>query len=275
MKIVYFGSDVFLSCFEYLLKEHQILALYTYHNDEDYFTEYSITDEARRLGIPVFYESVTPEMVVKYFKEDGCELFFVAEYNRIIPIPEGLSEFWGMNVHSSLLPQGRSYYPIESAMERGLSATGVTIHKLAQKLDKGDIIMRRGLEIAPNTDSVDTYLKCAENALYMVKEIFGDFRRYWNSATAQSEKLPYWNRPDNSLMTLSHDMKIKDALEIFKKYNAMTQVRLGEKTYYVTDICGGGEKLYRDEIYLSPERVLYRAADGHLRLHILSGEETK
>ena len=47
MKVVYFGSDVFLSCFEYFVEKHQVLALYTYHNDEDYFTEYAI---ARRAG---------------------------------------------------------------------------------------------------------------------------------------------------------------------------------------------------------------------------------
>lgn len=109
----------------------------------------------------------------------------------------------------------------------------------------------------------------------MVREIFADFERYWSSASAQTEKLPYWKRPDESLMTLSHEMKTSEALEIFKKYNAMTQVKLGEKTYFVTDIGAGRERLYREEIYLSSERVLYRAADGHLRLHILSGEEKK
>ncbi len=52
MKVVYFGSDVFLSCFEYFVEKHQVLALYTYHNDEDYFTEYAIVKRAGELGIP-------------------------------------------------------------------------------------------------------------------------------------------------------------------------------------------------------------------------------
>ena len=51
MKVVYFGSDVFLSCFEYFVEKHQVLALYTYHNDEDYFTEYAIVKRAEELGI--------------------------------------------------------------------------------------------------------------------------------------------------------------------------------------------------------------------------------
>ena len=58
MKVVYFGSDVFLSCFEYFVEKHQVLALYTYHNDEDYFTEYAIVKRAGELGIPVHYEAI-------------------------------------------------------------------------------------------------------------------------------------------------------------------------------------------------------------------------
>lgn len=275
MKIVYFGSDVFLPCFEYFLDSHEIAALYTYHNDEDYFTEYSIVKKAKSRGIPVYYESIDPERVKKYFREDRCELFFVAEYNRIIPIPEDLPEFKGMNVHSSLLPQGRSYYPIESAMERGLKETGVSIHKLAPKLDKGDIIAQRSFPVTPEKDSVDIYLECSRNALEMVKQIFGDFEKYWSEAKSQTERLPYWNRPNRELMRLSHGLTREEALAIFRKYNAMTEVKLGEKIYYVTGLSCGVGKLYSEEIFLSPDRVLYGAADGHLRLHILSGEETR
>ena len=104
MKVVYFGSDVFLSCFEYFVEKHQVLALYTYHNDEDYFTEYAIVRRAGELGIPVHYEAISPEEIRRYFTEEGCELFFIAEYDRILTLPEELPAFRGINTHSSLLP---------------------------------------------------------------------------------------------------------------------------------------------------------------------------
>ena len=104
MKVVYFGSDVFLSCFEYFVEKHQVLALYTYHNDEDYFTEYAIVKRAEELGIPVHYEAISPEEIRRYFTEEGCELFFIAEYDRILTLPEELPAFRGINTHSSLLP---------------------------------------------------------------------------------------------------------------------------------------------------------------------------
>ena len=147
MKVVYFGSDVFLSCFEYFVEKHQVLALYTYHNDEDYFTEYAIVKRAGELGIPVHYEAISPEEIRRYFTEEGCELFFIAEYDRILTLPEDFPAFRGINTHSSLLPQGRSYYPIEGAMERELSCTGVTMHKVAQRLDGGDVLAQHTIDI--------------------------------------------------------------------------------------------------------------------------------
>ena len=51
MDVIYFGTDVFLPCFEYFLKNHSIKALYTYHNDEDYFTEYEIVKSGEKYSL--------------------------------------------------------------------------------------------------------------------------------------------------------------------------------------------------------------------------------
>lgn len=268
MKVVYFGSDVFLTCFEYFLQEHQILALYTYHNEEDYFAEYSIVKKAKQMGIPVHYESISPERITRYFTEEGCELFFVAEYNRILTIPENLPQFRGINTHSSLLPQGRSYYPIEAAMERGLSRSGVTMHKLAPQLDHGEILAQRYVAITDEMDSVDVYLYCSAYAREMIEEIAAHMDEYWMSAMPQRERKPYWKRPDSSLLTLRHDMKREEALSVFRKYNSMTQVFLNGEWFYVTALACGTGPLQEDTRFLSPVRLLYRVKDGHLRLHI-------
>ena len=268
MKLVYFGSDVFLSCFEYFLREHQVLALYTYHNDEDYFTEYAIVQRARELGIPVLYESISPEEISRYFTEQGCELFFIAEYDRILTLPKGLPAFRGINIHSSLLPQGRSYYPIEAAMERSLTRGGVTLHKLAQQLDQGDILAQRAFEITDAMDSVDVYLRCAANAREMTEEVIGNLDACWAAAQPQREKLPYWRRPESELLTLRHDMSGREALAVFRRFNAMTQVELNGAWFYVTAITAGSAPLLADVRQLAPSRALYRVSDGHLRLHI-------
>lgn len=268
MKVVYFGSDVFLSCFEYFVQSHQILALYTYHNEEDYFTEFSIVNRAEQLHIPVYYQAITPEQICDYICKDGCDLFFVAEYNRILPIPEDLTEFRGLNIHSSHLPQGRSYYPIEAAMERNLPTTGVTIHKLIPKLDQGDILAQRRIAITADMDSIDIYLHCAAHAREMLEQLIPHFDQYWTSAQPQGSVCPYWKRPDARLLTLRHEMTRKQALELFGSYNAMTQVWIHETWYHVTALTAGVGPMDQQLRFLSPDRVLYQVRDGHLRLHI-------
>lgn len=267
MDIVYFGSDVFISCFEYLVKRHHIRALYTYHNDEDYITEFGIVRRAKELGIPIHYEAVTPEVTRQYFR-DGCSLYFVAEYDRIIEIPEDLTAFRGVNIHSSALPEGRSYYPIEAAMERGLTRTGVTMHELKPRLDSGAIMAHRIFDVTPEMDSVDVYLKCAAFAREMMEEVFRDFDGAWDRAIQQPERMPYWKRPAAEKMTLHHAMSRKEAAEVFRRYNSMTQVCLGGRWHYVSALLTGPSALLEPEWQLTQERWLYSVADGNLRLNV-------
>ena len=275
MKIVYFGSDVFLSCFEYIVRCHQVMALYTYHNDEDYFTEYAIVRRARELGIPVHYEAVTPEETEGYFR-DGCELYFSAEYDRFIDIPQDLPSFRGVNIHSSLLPQGRSYYPIEAAMEQALPRTGVSLHKLVSHLDSGDLLAQRQVEITDDMDSIDVYLRCAAHAAEMTREVLEDLDKAWREAAAQTERLPYWKRPAEEKLTLAHTMTRAQAEELFRRYNTLTQAELGGAWHFITALRSGPAPLGEEERRLGPDRWLYRVRDGHLRLSVIpKGKEER
>ncbi len=265
MDIVYFGSDVFLSCFEFLRERHRIIALYTYHNEEDFFTEYLITKRAEEYGIPIHYEAVTPDDTIRYFR-NGCGLYFVAEYDRIIEIPQELPEFRGTNIHSSVLPEGRSYYPIEAAMERGLNRTGVTLHKLKPRLDSGEVLAQRVFDITPDMDSVDVYLRCAGYAREMTQEVFRDFDAAWDAACTQQEKLPYWKRPPEEKLTLNSSSDRAGATDVFRRYNSMTQVMLGGRWYFVTALQAAPTILDEPERQLADDRWLFRVHDGHLRL---------
>lgn len=268
MKIVYFGTDVFLSCFRYFAECHEILALYTYHNDEDYFTEYRIVKEAKRLGIPVHYEDISEETTCRYFEEEGCRLFFVAEYNRILPVPKDLPAFKGINMHSSLLPEGRSYYPIEAAMERDLKVTGITMHEIASKLDGGAVLDSYKVEITPDIDSIDIYLRCAKGAEMMIRRMMENFEEEWNAARKQPEdrNYPYWKRPDKEKLTITHQMTLKEARDCFRRYNQMAQVEIGGREYYIRALDTGTAPVAEDVRAIKEDMVLYQVKDGHLRL---------
>ena len=170
-KIVYFGTDVFLPCFRYLAERVQILALYTYHNDEDYFTEYEIVREAKALEIPVVWGRIDEARARAFFGDEGCELFFSAEYGYIIPVPEDLPQFRGVNLHGALLPEGRGYFPVEVTLARHPAESGVTLHKIAPELDTGDIIDVERFALGPEMDSMDVCIRNRQEGLALTKRL--------------------------------------------------------------------------------------------------------
>ncbi|MBR4026143.1 MAG: hypothetical protein IKJ01_01110 [Lachnospiraceae bacterium] len=269
MNIVYFGTDVFLDTFCYIANTHNIIALYTYHNDEDYFTEYEIVKEAKKRNIPIYYEAISVAKIREYFLEQNCDLFFSAEYNRIIPILEDLLCYKGVNIHSSFLPIGRSYYPIECAMERNMTRTGVTIHKMVAELDVGAVLLQKEIEIMPYMDSVDIYLQCGMYARQMTEVLLSDFEQIWNHAIPQTEKCSYWKRTNREKLTITHEMTIKETYDIYRRYNHMTEVVIDEKRYYVSSIMTSRIPIFKQEWFLSQNRCLYQVKDGHLRLNLL------
>ena len=274
-KLVYFGTDVFFDCFLRLAEEAEILALYTYHNDEDYFTEYRIVKEAARRGIPVHYGRIPEARVRRYFQEEGCDFFFSAEYGYIIPVPEDLGIFRGVNVHSSYLPEGRGYYPIEGALERGLDATGVTMHSLAPVFDNGDILFQEPIALSSSVDSVDVYLKSAAAALKMTERLIADFDGCWARCTRQRALPPAWAKPPEAKRLLTHALTLDEAREIFRRYNKMTLVELGGERAFVTSLSAGSAPLSVPEIPVAGGHWLYRVSDGHLRLTTLVGKGKK
>ena len=69
------------------------------------------------------------------------DLIAVAAYGQILPVSIlGLPRYGCFNVHTSLLPRYRGAAPIQWAILNGDAETGVTIMKMDEGLDTGDII---------------------------------------------------------------------------------------------------------------------------------------
>lgn len=80
------------------------------------------------------------------------DLVVVVAYGRILP-PELLRvpQLGCINAHASLLPKLRGAAPIERAILEGMSETGVTIMRINDRLDAGDILMSRSVPIGKDT----------------------------------------------------------------------------------------------------------------------------
>ncbi|MFZ0287410.1 MAG: methionyl-tRNA formyltransferase [Terriglobales bacterium] len=82
------------------------------------------------------------------------DAIIVVGYGRIIPpwMLE-LPRLGNFNLHASLLPKYRGAAPIQWAIARGESVTGVTTMRIDSGLDTGDILLQKELPINPEDTS--------------------------------------------------------------------------------------------------------------------------
>ncbi len=113
---------------------------------------------ALELGLPV----IQPE-AIKQNEEFRSQLaaihpdvIIVVGYGRIVPQwMIDLPRFGNINLHASLLPKYRGAAPIQWAIARGESITGVTTMCIDAGLDTGDILLQKEVSIAPD-DTAET-----------------------------------------------------------------------------------------------------------------------
>jgi methionyl-tRNA formyltransferase len=110
---------------------------------------------AREHGVPVLQpEKVRDGRLAAELSALHPDVLVVAAYGRILgkDLLE-LAPHGAINVHASLLPKYRGAAPIQWAIARGESETGVTIMQMDAGLDTGDILLQRVLAINPDDTS--------------------------------------------------------------------------------------------------------------------------
>jgi methionyl-tRNA formyltransferase len=114
-------------------------------------TKSAVHQCADSLGIDVFTPlSLKQPDQLDILKRLNPDIIVVAAYGLMLP-REVLSipRLGCINVHASLLPRWRGASPIQQAIMAGDKATGVTIMKMSEELDAGDIIMQKSTTITP------------------------------------------------------------------------------------------------------------------------------
>ena len=96
----------------------------------------------------------------QYILDKNPDIIITAAYGQIIPLEILEYPKYGcINVHGSLLPKLRGGAPIHHAIINGDKFAGVTIMYMDKKMDAGDIISQRSIEIGENTILDDLYYK--------------------------------------------------------------------------------------------------------------------
>jgi methionyl-tRNA formyltransferase len=141
--------------------------------------------------IPVFQpEKIRRSPVVDEIAALAPDLLVVAAYGQILPqrlldIPR----IAPLNVHASLLPRYRGAAPINWAIIRGETETGVTIMRIIARLDAGDMVCVCRERIRPDDTAGSLHDRLKELGASCLLQALDSIRRGEVTYTPQDESL--------------------------------------------------------------------------------------
>lgn len=155
MNIVFFGTSEFaVPSLERLIRSnHKISAVVTQPDKKrgrfQKVAASAVKESALKFNLAVLQpDDIGDVEFIERLKSFGADLFAVASYGnilkkQILKIPKKFC----INLHASLLPRYRGAAPINWAIINGDEVSGVTIIKMNEKMDEGDIILEKELSI--------------------------------------------------------------------------------------------------------------------------------
>lgn len=197
MRFVYLGRDLFAPCLTALLEAgHTPVAIHTTHPPGPTLSE-RLHQTAARSGAPVAVGPVTGEAMQGW---RDPEVVICAGWASRLPDPARFG--WrGINIHPSLLPEGRGPWPLPHVILKQRARTGVTIHKLVRAFDAGPILAQRAFAVPSWFDLDDLLRRTRRLAPALLLETLTDFDARWRDAQPQGEG-SWWPKPTRAEQTI-------------------------------------------------------------------------
>lgn len=229
MKIAYFGYNTFSSCLKLLIDQgHELVCVYT--GEDSVYADRIINCSTDR-QIPLRFDKPN-QAQMDALVAIGVELFLSAEYPWKIPVPRGLK--FAINIHPTLLPDGRGPTPIPTLLLTYPQHAGVTFHKMTDELDGGDILLQKKIFV-DKSESYDTlsaklYL---ETALLLDKLLFTLDDYYRNSQRQQ--KGSNWPKLSHDDQTINWNEPTQALLKQFRAFGSLgVYAALQSQRYLIT-----------------------------------------
>jgi len=196
MDIVFFGTSEFAvpSLRAIANSRHKVLAVITRPDKKGgrgmQVLQSPVRMEAGHLRLQVHQpQDVSSKETIKLLEAKKADLFVVIAYGailkkHILDVPKK----YCINLHPSLLPKYRGAAPCNWTIINGEQTTGVTIIKLNEKLDAGDIITAQSIHISKDDTSEDIYNQLAHIGAETVLATLGLIESNKESLTQQDEK---------------------------------------------------------------------------------------
>lgn len=139
---------------------------------EQQWTAPPVKRVALEAGVHVYQpEKINSESAHDFFRRLAPDAVVIIAYGKIIPASLlSIPPLGWINLHASLLPKYRGAAPIQWAIIRGETRTGLTTMKIDAGLDTGPILLQKEIAIGPDETAAELAVRMAREGAPLVLE---------------------------------------------------------------------------------------------------------
>jgi len=154
---------------------------------------------AERIGARFLYvENIHSKEFLKFAAEQDVVISVAASRifrEKLLSAPA----YGCINIHSSLLPKYQGMMPVYWQMRDGCETIGITIHKMIEKLDSGDILLQRSVSISDCRSLDSAISKTKREGARMMVDFLLEFERHFeNPEECDVSEATYFSFPDRA-----------------------------------------------------------------------------
>lgn len=160
MRIVFAGTPEFAvpSLRALVASGHEVVGVLTREDAplgrKRVLTPSPVAVAAEELGIPVFRANTLSDEATAWVRALTPDLGVIVAYGGLVREPLlSLPVLGWINLHFSELPRWRGAAPVQRALQAGEQRLGVSVFRLVEALDAGDILTRDSREFPPGTSA--------------------------------------------------------------------------------------------------------------------------
>ena len=182
-----------------------------------------VKEAAEKHGLPVYQpRRVRDAEAIEEIRKMEPDVIVVVAFGQIIPKEIlDMPKYGCINVHASLLPAYRGAAPIQWAVMNGDEVSGVTIMKMDEGLDTGDMLTKVEVPLAADETGGSLFDKLAAAGAKLLVETLPKLEK----GEVTPEKQPEISTTEYARMIKKEDGKIdwtKSAVEIERQIRAMS-----------------------------------------------------
>ncbi|KKC05574.1 methionyl-tRNA formyltransferase [Mycobacterium nebraskense] len=208
MRIVFFGFQTwgYRTLKALIETDHNVLLAVSHpSSEESYKAIWSapVDDLARKHGIPLHLTETVDAETIDLVKRVEPDVVVVNSWYYRMPAElYDLPLHGTLNLHDSLLPRFTGFSPVLWALISGESQFGLTVHRMDDGLDTGDILVQRSVPIGPTDTGTELVLR----GMDLIPDVLEEALSALESGTA------VWRPQNKAERTYFHKRSERDSL---------------------------------------------------------------